>query len=368
MSRATALIVDDEDQILEEYSGLFNNEYLEILTSNDPQEAVAILGERPVTVLVTDQRMPGMTGLELVQKAKVVSPETVRMILTAFADKEVMLDAINVGKVFRFMIKPCDPKQFVEAVTDAVDYAEKLARTEKMLNARKNYVDASSDMEILQTQLEEREAEVHMLMAESEQAVTKQKDSFKSTLASLVTMIQLKNQHLFQNGQWVASFAVKVGKSLGLSERELYIIQLGGYLKNVGLLLLPDVYSEKSLGMFNNDELRQYYRFPQLGAQVLKKLPGFAVVGAAISDQLERFDGSGPRGQIGDQITLPAQVLGIAHDAYQILYLRSKESGTESLYGQTFMINHIRKNLNKLYSPKLAGAAIRVLGDQHRAD
>ncbi len=56
-------------------------------------------------------------------------------------------------------------------------------------------------------------------------------------------------------------------------------------------------------------------------------------------------------------------MLGIAHDAYQVLYMRSKETGSETLYGRNFMINHIRKNLNKLYGPKVAHAAILVLSE-----
>ncbi len=97
MSNSTVLIVDDEDQILEEYGGLFDSQPLDILTVNDPLKAMDILAEQPITVLVTDQRMPAMTGLELVQKAKEVSPDTIRMILTAHADKDAMLEAINVG-------------------------------------------------------------------------------------------------------------------------------------------------------------------------------------------------------------------------------------------------------------------------------
>ncbi len=184
----------------------------------------------------------------------------------------------------------------------------------------------------------------------------------------MVSLIQVKNQELFRNGQWTASFAVKVGKALKLPERDLNTLQLAGYLKNLGLLLLPDLYTEKNISMFSADELRMYYRFPLLGEQVLKKLSGFKSVAAAISDQLERFEGTGPKGTVGDNIPLTAQVLGIAHDAYQVLYMRSKETGSETLYGRNFMINHIRKNLNKLYGPKVAHAAILVLSEDLKSN
>ena len=114
--------------------------------------------------------------------------------------------------------------------------------------------------------------------------------------------------------------------------------------------------------MFSNDELRHYYRFPILGEQVLKKIPGFCKVGTIISYQLERFNCRGPRAFAGDEIPLPSQILNLAHDAYQILFLRSKEAGSESIYGRTYVINHIRKNMGKLYGPPVAHAAITLLG------
>ena len=147
-----------------------------------------------------------------------------------------------------------------------------------------------------------------------------------------------------------------------MTDRDLHPLQLAGYLKNLGLLLLPDLYSEKSVGMFNNDELRRYYRFPILGEQVLKKIPGFGKVGTIISYQLERFDGTGPRAVAEDDIPLSSQILNLAHDAYQILFLRSKEGGSESIYGRTYMVNHIRKNMHKIYSPAVAQVAIKLLG------
>ncbi len=70
MNLPRVLIVDYEAQILEEYSGLFDDFPLEIQTTTDPQEAVSFLTDDVVTVLISDQRMPEMTGLELVQKAK----------------------------------------------------------------------------------------------------------------------------------------------------------------------------------------------------------------------------------------------------------------------------------------------------------
>ena len=128
MNEPKVLIVDDEEPILEEYGGLFDSQPIDILTASDPQNAISLLTDQSITVLVTDQRMPTMTGLELVKKAREISPDTVRLILTAHADQGAMLKAINVGQVFRFLIKPCEPQLFIDSVVDAIDYAKQMGR------------------------------------------------------------------------------------------------------------------------------------------------------------------------------------------------------------------------------------------------
>lgn len=228
MNEPKVLIVDDEEPILEEYGGLFDSQPIDILTASDPQNAISLLTDQSITVLVTDQRMPSMTGLELVKKAREISPDTVRLILTAHADQDAMLKAINVGQVFRFLIKPCDPQLFIDSVVDAIDYAKQMGRIQKLINARDHYIDANSDLEILQVQLEERDAEAQMLVLESEKMASQQREIFKATLAALVSMIQIKNQALVKNGQWVATFSIKLGRALHMTERDLHPLQLAG--------------------------------------------------------------------------------------------------------------------------------------------
>jgi response regulator RpfG family c-di-GMP phosphodiesterase len=357
----TVLIVDDEKDILEEYSGLFEEYPVKVITNNNPVAAVNLLKNGNVTVLITDQRMPQMTGLELLEKAKEVSGDTIRMILTGFADRETMLDAINKGQVFRFLVKPCKPEEFVNAVLDALDYYRERERAREMIDSRSTYKDAQSDLEVIQTQLQEREAEIQMLLAENDKLAAAQKENFKIYFSFLISVLRLKNPELFRNGQWVAEFAMKIAKMLGLSDQEQNIVRIAGYVKNIGLILLPDILTEKPLGMFNADELKRYYQFPAIGQQLLAKLPGFSRVATTIGYQLEHEDGSGPRGVEGPRIPLLSKIIRVADDTYRILFVRRNDSERETIYGRTFMINHLRKNMRKLYDTKVATAVIRIL-------
>jgi len=113
------LIVDDEEAILETLSFTFMDHY-EVLTTPDPLAALQILEtNQPIAVVITDQRMPGMTGVELLKRVYERFPETVRIILTGFADSEATIQAINDGHIYGYVNKPWEPEDLKAMVRRA---------------------------------------------------------------------------------------------------------------------------------------------------------------------------------------------------------------------------------------------------------
>ena len=107
--RPKILIVDDEEAILETMTFTFMDLY-EVLTTSDPTQAIGIMEENaPIAVVITDQRMPGMTGVELLSETYERFPETIRIILTGFADSEATIKAINDGHIYGYVNKPWEP-------------------------------------------------------------------------------------------------------------------------------------------------------------------------------------------------------------------------------------------------------------------
>ena len=100
--------------------GLFRREY-ELFLANDGAEAVRIASENEIDVIVADQRMPGLTGIEVLGQIKEKSPRTVRILLTGYADPTAVEGSINIGEVFRFLSKPCPPKMLRETLSLAVN-------------------------------------------------------------------------------------------------------------------------------------------------------------------------------------------------------------------------------------------------------
>jgi CheY-like chemotaxis protein len=119
--RPRILIVDDEEAILETMTFTFMDLY-DVLTTADPTKALSILKEnQPVSVVITDQRMPGMTGVELLKQVYEQFPETVRIILTGFADSEATIKAINDGHIYGYINKPWEPDELKSIVRRATE-------------------------------------------------------------------------------------------------------------------------------------------------------------------------------------------------------------------------------------------------------
>ena len=134
VKRYPILVVDDEQDNLDAFRFNFRKTF-DILTATSGPEALGILAEKDVAVVVTDQRMPKMTGVELLREVRVRKPETVGIILTAFTDVDVLVEAINLGQVYRYITKPWDAKEVRGVMQYAIERFH-LQRENKKLEAQ----------------------------------------------------------------------------------------------------------------------------------------------------------------------------------------------------------------------------------------
>jgi len=120
----TLLLVDDEVNVVASLKRLFRRDGHIILTANSGQEGLEVLSEHKVDVIVSDQRMPGMTGVEFLRAAKVLYPDTIRIVLSGYTELQSVTDAINEGAVYRFLTKPWEDEQLREHVKKAFEFKE----------------------------------------------------------------------------------------------------------------------------------------------------------------------------------------------------------------------------------------------------
>ncbi len=126
------LLVDDEPEILFSLRGLLRREF-ELYTAQSGAEALEVLRQHPVQVIMTDQRMPEMTGVELLRRARGECPEAIRIIFTGYADIKAVVDAINHGQIYRYLTKPWDPDELVAVLHEACAYYDRVAERRRLL-------------------------------------------------------------------------------------------------------------------------------------------------------------------------------------------------------------------------------------------
>ncbi len=118
---APVVFVDDDELVLKAITRLFQFQPYQAVTFKDPAHALDFLRENPVQVLVSDLRMPEMDGLQLLRRAQEERPEVVRVVLSAYSDRESLLDAINNGNIYRYILKPWDAVELISVVRQSVD-------------------------------------------------------------------------------------------------------------------------------------------------------------------------------------------------------------------------------------------------------
>lgn len=267
------LFVDDEGSILKAARRFFVLRDVEILTAGSGNEALELFKNHDISVLVTDQRMPEMTGTELVEKVRHLSPETVRIILSGYTDLSALLEAINNGKIFRFMVKPWKDDDLLKYIEEA--------------------------LEQYQLNLRNRNQEEQMLLA-------------------LAQTIELKDPYTKGHCERVALFAVEISRELGLPEDQIKEIRHGAWLHDCGKIgLHEDILNFP--GRVDGEQMDKIRKHPEDGATIAEQAALPTRVANIIRYHHERVDGTGyPKGLKRNGIPLEAKIVAVA-DVYDAI-------------------------------------------------
>jgi response regulator RpfG family c-di-GMP phosphodiesterase len=276
------LIVDDEQPNLRLLERLFSSEY-ECLTASSAESAIRLLEQHDIAILITDQRMPGMSGIELLKATATLRPHMVRILLTGYTDVEALVEAINSGLVYMYFTKPWNNGDLKLKVSRARDHYE---------NNKKR-----SSLELANNRLAQRL-----------QAVT------LTVVKSLLEMCRSRNEDEYQHALRVCKYATAIARKLKLSEDEINELATAALLHNLGRSESPLTARPHS-----STESNVPRTHAECELQLLESIPELANAADMIRMQRENFDGSGcPMGLGREQIPLGARIIRIAAE-YDLL-------------------------------------------------
>ena len=271
--RETVLIVDDNRLTLDCLTHLLRDEQVEIITAHDAAEAIKQIRKQDIALVISDNIMPGMSGLDFLSSLQVISPHTVKILMSAYADLSTVLAAINRSEVFRYVLKPWKDEEMLKVVREGL-----------------------------------RRYRLIMSMLKEDEDV----------LRSLAQTIELKDPSTRGHCDRVAEFALMIADALELPKEVQREIKYGSWLHDCGKIGVSEVVLNRDRKLTDEEyELMKMHSF--WGADVAAKANLSQVAQNIIYYHHERYDGTGyPKGLSGENIPLEARIVAVA-DVYDAL-------------------------------------------------
>jgi response regulator RpfG family c-di-GMP phosphodiesterase len=274
-ARPRILCVDDEPNVLEGLALTLRRAYDVVPAANGQAGLDVLARDRAIVTVISDMRMPGMDGATFLARAREVQPDATRLLLTGQADLAAAIAAINEGRIFRFLTKPCPPSVLVAAVEAAV--------------------------------------ELHRLVT-SERVLLEQ--TLRGSLRMLTDVLALAAPAAFGQGVRIQRYARKLASKV--AGAEVWPVEVAAMLAQVGFVsLAPATLDKLQEGRpLAPEEQQALERVPALAEQLIAGIPRLDAVRAALAHQAAPFDGAGapakaPRGK---DIPLGARILAIVSD------------------------------------------------------
>jgi response regulator RpfG family c-di-GMP phosphodiesterase len=310
---STVLCVDDEPNILSSLKRMLRGHGLCVVTAPGGTQALAMLEQMPVDLVISDMRMPGMDGAQLLEHVHGRWPEVVRILLTGHADMDSTVAAINRGRIFRYLPKPWDEGELIGTVRQGL-HLQHLERERARLEALTQQQNAQ--LQALNADLERR---VTARTQELKDANLKLQRNYLKSIKVFSNLLELRDGTLAGHGRRVAETARDIARKMDLPDEEQRQVFIAGLLHDIGLIGLADKLLAKPVVRYTDEELDLYRGHCARGEQSLMALDDMHPVMPIIRSHHERWDGTGfPDRRSGTDIPLGARILAVA-DAFDDL-------------------------------------------------
>lgn len=313
---AVLLFVDDEPNILASLKRLFRPLGYRILTAESGHAGLKVLEQEPVDLIISDMRMPEMDGAAFLEQAAGKWPDTMRLLLTGYADMSAAIEAINKGKIFKYLSKPWDENDIKLTVERALHqrFLEQERKRLEALTWKQN-----EELKQLNNTLEERvrarTAELEQTVSFLELAQNTVKENFEISIGIISNLVGMRTGAKGRVAHQVAELAAKLAGRLKLESTEIQDITYAAQLHEIGKVGLSDNVIQSAYYSLRGAERVAFTRHPIIGEGLLMAMDALQDAARFIRYQYERYDGKGfPEGLSGEAIPLGSRILAVARD------------------------------------------------------
>lgn len=315
-SKHKILFVDSDSNVINSLRKIFSLEPYDILFTTNSREALSIARRDKPSIVICDLSMPELSGVDVLRAISEFSANIGKIILTAHPETESAIDAINLGQVDRFLLKPCNEREIRQAVTELVELYEVRLETEQMTQALAEKVYQLENFQHhLEEKMHERLDEIKQMNSLLDQSRKEIKLHYLSAIRGFCNLLDLRSPPLAAHSRRVADLSRILAQQLGLDEAETQQIYIASLLHDIGKIGLPDRILFTPFASLDGDAQASMLKHPIRAQTVFLSLPEMSDVSTIIRHHHERYDGQGfPDGLIGATIPIGSRILAVAED------------------------------------------------------
>jgi response regulator RpfG family c-di-GMP phosphodiesterase len=357
------LLVDDEPNILRSLQRLFRSSGYTIYTSESGAAGLEILAQHPIDLVISDMRMPHMDGAEFLEKVANQWPDTVRMLLTGFADMESTIAAVNKGRIYSYFNKPWEDNELKIQVERAIEQKRMRDERQQLFKIINSQNEQLKDLNThLEDKVEQRTAQLKATLSQLDAANQSLKKQYTETVRAFSKIIEMRPGIKSGRSKYIADKALQVARKLGMSQEDQKNILYAGLLIQIGKMGLSETLLEKSGYSMSIQEKNKYLHNAVEGESLLNGLSQLQEAAVLIRHQFENYDGSGfPNGLAEEAIPRGARILHVIHD--YISYLEGSVTGESMPVSE--VQQHLKKRAKRDYDPVIVDAFLDVLDEAH---
>lgn len=358
---AAILFVDDEANVLKTLRRLFHNEPYVAYFASSGAEGLEILQQNAVDLIISDMRMPEMNGAEFLTQVVMQWPETIRILLTGYADLQSTIDAVNKGRIYNYCNKPWNDEELKLLVRNALE--QKHLREERDRLSGIVYQQNKELKELnerLEEKVEQRTEQLKNTMQHLDRANKSLEKQYVDSIRAFSRIIEMRPGIKSGQSKYIAEKALLVARERGMSTEEKKNIFYAGLLIQIGKMSLPDTLLAESYYSIPLIDKRRYLKHAEEGEALLKGLTQLKGASILIRHQYERYDGSGfPDGLAKQKIPLGSRILNVVGD--YIAYLEGSMTG--EVMSVSAAISQLMTRKESYYDPDIIDAFVKVLKD-----
>ena len=356
--RPKVLLVDDEEPILNSLRRLLRGQPYDVLLATSGAQALEILEQQPVNLVMSDARMPNMDGATLLALVHERYPATARIMLTGYADPSAIIKAINEGQIHRYISKPWNDEEMLLTLRQALEHqhlARERERLEKLTRVQ------NEQLKLLNSTLEKhvaaRTAELQQTADMLDLAYEELKRSFLTGTEMFSLLTNLRLPPAKQTNRQIIELVRGYCKMHRLDEAASRDLTMAAALYNIGKLSWTDSMMTTPSDLLHSTERDRYRAYPKQSESLLMTLDPMKDAARLILHHQEHWDGSGfPDRLKGEAIPLGSRLLKLAVDFVELqrgLILERQMNSDEALL-------YLRQYAGKLYDPELIEDFIKV--------